>query len=287
MTKDAEISYVIKMAAVLNVPYAEVEDYLTRKPFVDASRWIYLLDIGQIMKLLPPPPARILDLGVGSGWTSEMLARCGYEVLGLDIAPDMIDIARRRAGRTPDLRFEVCDYEASIDHGEFDAVVIYDALHHAEDERRVLANAFGCLKTGGMFISIEPGAGHATTEATRDVVSKFGTTEKDMPYTYQAELLTAVGFSCVRQYLRLSQLALESLTTPEGSAGQEAYFRALADGTQQGLTSVVVAIKEPPGQEPPGQITDPPDAVEEASEGDAVEVVESIPEPAATADGGG
>lgn len=70
------------------------------------------------MKLLPPPPARVLDLGVGSGWTSEMLARCGYRVVGLDIAPDMIAIARRRITGSLDLRFEVCDYEAPLEPGE-------------------------------------------------------------------------------------------------------------------------------------------------------------------------
>ena len=111
------------------------------------------------MKLLPPPPARVLDLGVGSGWTSEMLARFGYSVVGLDIAPDMIAIARRRITDSLDLRFEVCDYEPPTDLGTFDAVVIYDALHHAEDEQGVLANAFRGLKDGGVFISAEPASG--------------------------------------------------------------------------------------------------------------------------------
>ena len=182
MPKDAEIQYVVNMAKMLKVSAAEVEHHLVHKPFADASRWTYLLDMGQIMKLLPPPPARVLDLGVGSGWTSEMLARCGYSVVGLDIAPDMIAIARRRITDSLDLRFEVCDYEAPTDLGKFDAIVIYDALHHAEDEQGVLTNAFRSLKDGGVFISVEPGVGHSTTEATRDVVAKFGTTEKDMPY---------------------------------------------------------------------------------------------------------
>lgn len=247
MSKDAEIRYVANMATVLNVPYAEVEHHLTQKPFADQSRWTYLLDMGQIMKLLPPPPARILDLGVGSGWTSELFAWCGYDVLGLDISPDMIDLARRRLDEALDLRFEVCDYEAPFDFGAFDAVVIYDALHNAEDERGVLASAFCSLKSGGVFISVEPGAGHSTTEATRDVVAKFGTTEKDMPYAYQAELLLAAGFTTIRQYLRLSQLPLEPLASEEGSSKQWAHFQAWTEGTRNGLTSVVIAVKEVDG----------------------------------------
>jgi SAM-dependent methyltransferase len=248
MTKDAEIRYVANMATVLNVPYAEVEHHLTSKPFSDPSRWTYLLDMGQILRLLPPPPARILDLGVGSGWTSEMFAWSGYSVLGLDIAPDMISLSRRRLDEALDLHFEVCDYEAPFSFGEFDAVVIYDALHHAEDERAIMANAFRSLKTGGVFISIEPGVGHAISEPTRDVVAKFGTTEKDMPYAHQAKLLSAVGFSTVRQYLRLSQLPLETVSTEMGESQQWAHFRALTEGTtRDGLTSVVVAVKDGTG----------------------------------------
>jgi SAM-dependent methyltransferase len=252
MPKDAEVQYVVNMAKMLKVSSAEVEHHLVHKPFADASRWTYLLDMGQIMKLLPPPPARVLDLGVGSGWTSEMLARCGYSVVGLDIAPDMIAIARGRITDSLDLRFEVCDYEAPTDLGEFDAVVIYDALHHAEDEQGVLANAFRGLKEGGVFISMEPGAGHSTTEATRDVVAKFGTTEKDMPYERQAELLRAAGFVQIRQYLRLSQLPLECVATEEGHSAQWAHFTALTEATKHGLTSVVVAVKDAAPEGVPG-----------------------------------
>ena len=198
------------------------------------------------MTFLPPPPARLLDLGCGSGWTSELFARAGYDVLGVDIAPDMIDIARRRMAATLPLSFAVSNYEGALALGEFDAVVIYDALHHAEDERAVVANAFRALSDGGIFISIEPGRGHSTTAPTRDVVAKFGTTEKDMPHEHQAALLLDAGFSDVRQFLRLSQLTLENVASEPGRRAQQAQFQALLDGTQNGLTSVVVGLKGGP-----------------------------------------
>lgn len=257
MSKQAEVAYVANMAKVLKVPPEEVEQYLMGKPFSDQARWTYLLDIGQVMKLLPPPPARILDLGVGSGWTTEMLARSGYSVVGLDIAPDMIAMARWRMTDGLDLRFEVCDYEESIDFGEFHAVVIYDALHHAAEAGRVLANGFHSLRNGGVLITVEPGVGHWATADTRDVVAKFGTTEKDMPYRYQVELMRAAGFSSVRQYLRLSQLPLENVATEAGWPGQWAHVSALVDGTKNGLTSVVVASKgDDAGAEGRGDLVD-------------------------------
>jgi len=247
MPTEAEIQYVANLARVLNVPAQEVERHLCLKPFCDPARSTYLLDIAQILAFLPPSPARLLDLGCGSGWTSEIFARSGYDVLGLDVAPDMIQLARRRTTEALALSFEVADYEGSLAFGEFDAVVIYDALHHAENEAGVIANAFRSLKEGGVFISIEPGLGHSTTENTRDVVAKFGTTEKDMPYERQAALLHEAGFSSVRQFLRLSQLTLENVTSEEGRSRQQAHLQALCEATQHGLTSVVVGLKSGDG----------------------------------------
>ncbi len=93
MAKTNEIDYIKKVCEVDKVSEPEFIHYLANKPFSDARTSDYLIDLGQIMRYLPPRPARILDLGVGSGWTSEIFARCDYEVVGLDIAADMIKIA--------------------------------------------------------------------------------------------------------------------------------------------------------------------------------------------------
>jgi SAM-dependent methyltransferase len=41
----------------------------------------------------------IVDVGCGSGIAAEIWGRAGYEVLGIDLSPAMIDLARRRAPR--------------------------------------------------------------------------------------------------------------------------------------------------------------------------------------------
>ena len=47
---------------------------------------------------LPPAPARVADLGCGTGTLSVLLADEGYDVHGVDLSPEMIDRARAKAG---------------------------------------------------------------------------------------------------------------------------------------------------------------------------------------------
>ena len=73
-----EINYIENLTQVRGISPQEVEGYLLGKPFIDPLRGQYLMDLGQIMKLLPDSPARLLDLGIGPGWTSKYLALSGY-----------------------------------------------------------------------------------------------------------------------------------------------------------------------------------------------------------------
>jgi SAM-dependent methyltransferase len=93
---------------------------------------------------LEPEPARILELGTGTGAGALMLARRfpGAQVTGVDISHAMIDRAR---GKAPDetrerLRFEVAD-AASLRYetGEFDLVCQLNLPLYADEIARVLA----------------------------------------------------------------------------------------------------------------------------------------------------
>lgn len=153
------------------------------KPFSDQACSRYLMDLGAIMSLLPPPPARVLDLGAGTAWTSIFFAKRGYDVVAQDIAQDMIDLASVNVARAgvDNLELIVSDYE-TLDFSEaFDAATFYDSLHHAEDEVAAIASVYRALKPGGICITLEPGEGHADAPASRQVVEQFGVTERDMP----------------------------------------------------------------------------------------------------------
>jgi SAM-dependent methyltransferase len=201
MPKLGEINYVKAIGAVGAA-------HALNKPFADDGCGRYLADLGLVMSMLPRPPARVLDLGVGSGWTTVFLARRGYDVVGQDICGDMIDLAEqnRRRYEAASASFVVSDYESLGYRDEFDAALFYDALHHAEDERAALAAAFAALKGGGVCVTIEPGEGHAA--ASVHAVETHGVTEKDMPPHHVITVGRSVGFREFRVYSRAAEPAL-------------------------------------------------------------------------------
>ena len=184
-------------------------DYAAAKPFSDPRCGMYLVRIGALMALLPPRPARVLDLGCGTGWTSLFFARAGYEVVGADIAPDMIDRASalRDAEGLPNVSFVVSDYEALAYRGEFDAVVFFHSLHHADDEGLAVRKAFAALKPGGVLLADEPGVGHATSADSLEAVARFGVTEKELPPGHLVALGREAGFDAFRVFPCAESLA--------------------------------------------------------------------------------
>jgi SAM-dependent methyltransferase len=170
------------------------------KPFSHFTCSKNLVDLGIIMALLPPPPARLLDLGCGTGWTSAFFARRGYRVTGQDIAPDMIDYAERNRARyeAADLEFVVSDYESLAFAEPFDCAVFYDSLHHAVDERAALRSVFRALRPGGILITHEPGAGHSKSPDSIRAMELYGVTEKDMAPAHIRDVCREIGFSQFR-----------------------------------------------------------------------------------------
>jgi SAM-dependent methyltransferase len=78
---------------------------------------------GSLARLLPPAPAKVLDVGAGTGFLSVLLARLGYEVTAFDLSPGMLERLRHNAA---DAHVDVTTIEGDAVEpptGEFDAVV--------------------------------------------------------------------------------------------------------------------------------------------------------------------
>jgi 2-polyprenyl-3-methyl-5-hydroxy-6-metoxy-1,4-benzoquinol methylase len=120
MGQQHEIDYIKTVAKVEKGPEEDFRNYLRRKTSGDPDATEYLIDLGQILRFLPKASARVLDLGVGSGWMSEAMARVGREVVGLDISPDVIALANERVAPGLNLHFQAFDYEQRIPFPAFE-----------------------------------------------------------------------------------------------------------------------------------------------------------------------
>jgi SAM-dependent methyltransferase len=176
------------------------QQHAVSKPFSDPECGHYLLRIGALLNLLPPPPARVLECGCGTGWLSYLLARRGYDVVATDVSPGAIQLAQShptfRQGALPE--FRVADAEQLPFDAEFDVVVFFDSLHHAVNEQAALQSAWRALVPGGICVMLEPGWGHH--RKSQEVEEAHEVTEKDMPPHYLRRLGKRAGFKRCRIY---------------------------------------------------------------------------------------
>jgi SAM-dependent methyltransferase len=113
------------------------------------------VDPALIVALSPRPGHRVLDVGCGSGEPALGIAQMvapGGRVLGLDISPRMVAIARLRARQRAvrNVRFRVADLSrARLQHARYDAVVSRFGLMFVADPARALAALRLALKPGG------------------------------------------------------------------------------------------------------------------------------------------
>ncbi|WP_053202699.1 class I SAM-dependent methyltransferase [Jiangella muralis] len=89
---------------------------------------------------LPPPPARVLDVGCGDGLLADVLRGRGYDVTAIDIDPAL--------ARPGVLTADVCEFR----DGPYDAVLFVLSLHHVHDLGRAVDAAAALLAPGGRLL---------------------------------------------------------------------------------------------------------------------------------------
>jgi SAM-dependent methyltransferase len=166
--------------------------------------WATIVTMLEAVEL--PKGARVLDVGCGGGWTSLFLAATGYDVIGYDLVPAYVEVARRRAEHwgSP-ARFEVADMEALPEGEPADAALLYDALHHSKRQRVVLSSVASRLRPGGWLILGEPTWLHLLSPSAHATRRDLGWVERGPTLRGLRRDLRAAGFGELRRFFEPTQ----------------------------------------------------------------------------------
>jgi SAM-dependent methyltransferase len=106
-----------------------------------------------LLEVLPPAPARVADLGCGTGTLTRLLTDEGYRVDGLDFSGEMI---RRARAKVPEARFVVGDAAApALAPHQYDVVLSRHVLWAMPDPACAFGRWVNLLGPGGSVVLIE------------------------------------------------------------------------------------------------------------------------------------
>ena len=209
-------------------------EYLLVKPFswINRTQNARLLHSFLVVaeQLRVPLGGRVLDLGAGSAWVSELLAKLGYRPITLDLSYALLTLGKRRfqrEGLTP--RFTVADMTLlPVATGSMDAVVVIDALHHVPGMASVFREAYRVLVEGGQFALAEPGEGHSDSEKSRSEMLEHGVREREVHLFEVIDYARAAGFNDVRvvpHYVPLAYMTPEDVQDAMASPADQWVIR--------------------------------------------------------------
>lgn len=157
--------------------FDEQPDHGLRDPEVRAA-WRELL-----LSALPPAPARVADLGCGTGSVTLLLADEGYTVEGVDFSTAMVAAARAKVGAAAEIRQGNAAFPP-LDPSSFDVVFARHVLWALPDPAAVVDRWRRLLRQGGRLVLVEgrwhTGAG-ITADECRELVGEASVRVLDDP----------------------------------------------------------------------------------------------------------
>ena len=146
-------------------------------------KWIY----DRIKKFIPPP-AKVLEIGCGTGNVSSFLARKGYLVTGCEYYTEAIDIAwpgfLKIQGDASNLPFE---------DNSFDVVGLFDVIEHFHDDTIPLREAVRVVREGGIIVVTVPAREELWSGFDESAMHKRRYTKEKLLQLFEGERLAPIA----------------------------------------------------------------------------------------------
>ena len=129
-----------------------------------------------VVRLIPEPPRRVLDVGCGAGDTARMLKERypGVEVFGVEPDAALAKLALQHMDRViegPVDRSDILDELAGI--APFDLILCADVLEHLIDPWSTLQTLASRISDGGHLITSLPNVRHVSTFVSLGVLGTW------------------------------------------------------------------------------------------------------------------
>jgi SAM-dependent methyltransferase len=138
--------------------------YHENEQLIEAWQWksppLRALD-DMVLDLLGAAPARVLDLGCGTGRLAARLGEAGFQVDGIDVEERAVELGRRilsERGVTGVTLYDgdVFDPTHPVAKGGYDAVVCVEVLEHVEHWKELMHRGASLLRPGGLLLITVP-----------------------------------------------------------------------------------------------------------------------------------
>jgi SAM-dependent methyltransferase len=192
---------------------------LYQKPFDrNPGNRSFYLSLYQVLNLLQamqvPCGGRIVEVGSGPGWLTELLMGLGFEVDAVEPSAAMVRVAQDRLASSlqhyripqpPRVAFHVQSFEeCPLPDGCADAILFHESFHHLIDEDRALTQCQRLLGPGGVLgisgdSNWQPG-NRSQASLWEEEMDRFGTLENPCTWEYLHYLLRQHGFVEITRY---------------------------------------------------------------------------------------
>jgi SAM-dependent methyltransferase len=108
-------------------------------------------EISSVKKVQGGRAGALLDIGCGTGWTTELWKNAGYSVSGLEPSPARAEMAERRGVRILGGYLEEYTGEEL-----FDVIVLRHVVEHFGEPYEALSRVRGMLRSGGVLVLVVP-----------------------------------------------------------------------------------------------------------------------------------